>query len=104
MAGDYLLRDDAFILVGTLLAWNVFIDWLTFRIPRLQTILEPPPLLLIDRGRVQWANLRREFLSESELRSKLRDHEVADPQEVAKAYLEPDGQITVLKRKSAGSS
>lgn len=103
MAGDYRSVTDAFILVGTLVAWNMLTDWLVFRIPRLQSILEPPPLLLIDRGRVQWRNLRREFLSESELRSKLREHEVAEPREVEKAYLEPDGQITVLKRKGAES-
>jgi uncharacterized membrane protein YcaP (DUF421 family) len=100
MAGDYRSVTDAFILVGTLVAWNMLTDWLVFRIPRLQSILEPPPLLLIDRGRVQWRNLRREFLSESELRSKLREHEVTEPREVEKAYLEPDGQITVLKAKS----
>jgi uncharacterized membrane protein YcaP (DUF421 family) len=101
MSGEYRSVTDAFILVGTLIGWNMLIDWLTFRVPRLQRILEPPPLLLIDNGRVLWPNLRHEFLSETELHTKLRENGVTDPKEVDKAYMEPDGQVTVLKKKNA---
>jgi uncharacterized membrane protein YcaP (DUF421 family) len=101
MSGEYRSVTEAFILVATLIGWNMLIDWLTFRIPKLQSILEPPPLLLIDNGRVLWRHLRREFVSETELKSKLREQGVADPKEVEKAYLEPDGQVTVLKKKNA---
>lgn len=99
MSGDYRSVTDAFILVATLVGWNMLIDWLTFRIPKLQSILEPPPLLLIDNGRVLWRHLRLELVSETELQSKLREHGVTDPREVDKAYMEPDGQVTVLKKK-----
>jgi uncharacterized membrane protein YcaP (DUF421 family) len=100
MSGEYRTVTEAFILVGTLVGWNMLIDWLTFRFPRLQHILEPPPLLLIDNGRVLWRHLRHEFMSEGELKTKLREHGVTDPREVQKAYMEPDGQITVLKKKT----
>jgi uncharacterized membrane protein YcaP (DUF421 family) len=101
MSGEYRSVTEAFILVATLIGWNMLIDWLTFRIPRLQTILEPPPLLLIDKGRVLWRNQRHEFVSETELKSKLREQGVGDPAEVEMAYMEPDGQVTVLKKKNA---
>ena len=42
-----------------------------------------------------------EFLSESELRSKLREHGVTDFREVKKAFMESDGQISVIKRQPA---
>ena len=100
MSGEYRTVTEGFILVGTLIGWNMLIDWLTFRFPRLQHILEPPPLLLVDNGRVLWRHLRHEFVSEGELKSKLREHGVSDPREVDKAYMEPDGQITVLKKKA----
>jgi uncharacterized membrane protein YcaP (DUF421 family) len=99
MAGEYRSVTDGIILVSTLIAWNVLIDWLAFRVPRLQSILEAPPLLLIDGGRVLHRNLRREFVSEAELRSKLREHEIDDPRDVERAYLEPDGEFSVLKKK-----
>lgn len=99
MAGEYRSVTDAFILVGTLLGWNQLIDWLNFHVPALRRILEPPPLLLIRGGRVIRPNLRHENLSDDELASKLREQGVGDPSEVAKAYMEPDGQITVLRKK-----
>jgi uncharacterized membrane protein YcaP (DUF421 family) len=45
---------DGFILISTIIAWNYAFDWAMFRFPRLQKLLEPPPLLLIDGGRVLW--------------------------------------------------
>jgi uncharacterized membrane protein YcaP (DUF421 family) len=99
MAGEYRSVSEAFVLVATIIGWNMAIDWASFRFARLQKLLEPPPLLLIDDGQVLWRHLRHEFVSESELRSKLREHGVVDPLEVDKAYMEPDGQITVLKKK-----
>ena len=98
MSGEYKSVTDAFILVATLVGWNVLIDWLVFRFPRLQSVLEPPPLLLIRDGQVLWKHLRLERLSEGELATKLREHGVTHPSEVAKAYMEPDGQVTVLKK------
>ena len=104
MAGEYRSVTDAFILVGTLVGWNMFIDWLAFRFAPLRDLLEPPPLLLIDNGRVLWKHLRVELISEMELKTKLREHGVTDPREVAKAYIEPDGQVTVLKKAPSSSS
>lgn len=104
MAGDYRSVTDGFILVATLVGWNMLIDWLAFRFPRVGELLEPPPLLLIDNGRVLHRHLRIELMSESELQTKLREHGVTSPEDVAKAYIEPDGQVTVLRKKPAPSA
>lgn len=101
MAGEYRSITDGFILVATLVGWNMFIDFLTYRFPRLQDVLEPPPLLIIENGRVLWKHLRQELMSDSELKSKLREHGVTDSREVAKAYMESDGQMTVIKKDQA---
>jgi uncharacterized membrane protein YcaP (DUF421 family) len=99
MAGEYRSITDAFILVGTIIGWNTLVDWLTYRWPRLQKILEPPPLLLVDDGRVLWRHLRYELMSEQDLKTKLREHGVTDPRQVAKAFMEADGQVTVIKKQ-----
>ena len=62
--------------------------------------MRAPPLPLIEDGRVLWRNLRVELMSERELITKLREHGIENPREVAKAYIEPDGQITVLRKKT----
>jgi uncharacterized membrane protein YcaP (DUF421 family) len=98
MSGEYRSVTEAFILVGTIIAWNTLVDWLTYRFERLQKLLEPPPLLLIQNGKVLWRHLRQEFISETDLKTKLREHGVRDPAEVDRAFMEPDGQVTVLKK------
>jgi uncharacterized membrane protein YcaP (DUF421 family) len=99
MAGEYRSVTEGCLLVGTIVGWDLLIDWLAFRVPALQRVLEPPPLLLIDHGRILWRNLRKELVSEMELKSKLRENGVQEPHEVEKAYMEPDGQVTVIKKK-----
>ena len=103
MSGEYRSFTEGAILVTTIVAWNVLTDWLTYKSSRLQKILEPPPLLLIDNGRLLRRNLRVEFVSEDELRSKLREHGVTDYAQVAKAYMESDGEISVIKRQKNSS-
>lgn len=98
MSGEYRSISDGMVLVATIIAWNTLIDWVTYLSPRVQRLLEPPPLLLIHRGRLQRRNLRVEFVSEDELRAKLRERGVKDYAEVDKAYMESDGEVSVLKR------
>lgn len=99
MSGEYRSIADGMVLVGSIIAWNMLVDCVTYLSPRAQKMLEPPPLLLIRDGRLQRRNLRMEFVSEEELRAKLREHGVEDYSEVNKAYMESDGQVTVLKNE-----
>jgi uncharacterized membrane protein YcaP (DUF421 family) len=103
MSGDYKSVTDGFILVGTILAWNMLVDALTYLSTTLQRLLEPPPLLLIDRGKVLRRHLRMELVNEEELRAKLREHGVTDYGEVEKAFMESDGEVSVIKRRGAAS-
>ncbi|MCD6041094.1 MAG: rane protein [Burkholderiales bacterium] len=98
MSGEYRSVTEGAILVSTIIAWNVLADWLTYKSSFLQKLLEPPPLLLIDQGRVLWRNLRHEFISENELKAKLREHGVTDYRQVAKAFLESEGEVSVIKK------
>ena len=99
MAGEYRSISDAAVLVSTIVLWNYLFDWLAFRFAWMQRLLEPPPLLVVDRGRILWRHMRMEFISRQELEAKLRENGVRDTSEVEKAYVEPDGQISVVKRR-----
>ena len=98
MSGEYRSVTEGAILVGTIIAWNVLIDWLNYRVPALQRWLEAPPLLLIDNGRILHRNLRHEFVTEDELKAKLRQKGVKDVIEVAEARMESDGEVSVIKK------
>ena len=101
MSGEYKSVTDGAILVGTIIAWTQLIDWLNWRVPVLRSWLEPPPLPLIENGRILRQNLRKEYVTEDELKAKLREQGVDDVRAVAKAYMETDGQVSVIKRQPA---
>lgn len=101
MSGEYKTVTEGAILVGTIIAWNVIIDWLNYHVPALQPWLETPPLLLVDNGRILHRNLRHEYVTEDELKSKLREQGVDDVKQVAKAHMESDGTVSVIKRQPA---
>ena len=104
MAGEYTSVTDGFILVATLIGWTMLTDFAAYRFPALGKLLEPPPLLLIRDGRLQHRNLRSEWVSEAELRSKLREQGIEDYAEVRSAYMEPEGAISVVRRQPPASS
>jgi len=97
MAGDYRSITDGMILIATIVGWNVLLDWAAYRSPRLQRLLEPRQLVLVRNGQIVYASLRRQFMSEEELMSKLRERGVAKLAEVKRAYLEGSGAVTVIR-------
>ena len=103
MSGEYRSVTEGAILVSTIIAWNYVIDWLNYRVPALQEWLEAPPLLLVQNGRVLHRNLKHEFVTEEELKSKLREKGVKELSEVAQAHMESDGTVSVIKRQAHGA-
>ena len=98
MSGEYKSVSEGAILIGTIIFWNLAIDWLNFRVPALRPWLEPPPMLLIQNGRILHRNLRHEYVTEDELKAKLREKGVKEYSEVAEAHMESDGSVSVIKR------
>jgi uncharacterized membrane protein YcaP (DUF421 family) len=98
MAGEYRTITDGLILLSTIIGWNMLIDWLSFRYPRIRRFFEPDALPLIRNGRVFWRNLRKENIAEAELMAKLREEGIADVKEVKAAYFEADGKISVIRK------
>ncbi|RZI78659.1 MAG: DUF421 domain-containing protein [Rubrivivax sp.] len=101
MAGEYNTVSDGFVLVATIVGWNMLIDWLTFRFTWLRKLLEPQPLLLIQEGRIVHRHLRQEFLTVDDVMGKLREQGIEQLSDVKKAYMESDGEFSVIKVKGA---
>jgi uncharacterized membrane protein YcaP (DUF421 family) len=98
LSGEYKSVTDGAILVGTIIAWDLCIDWLNYRVPAMRDWLQAPPLLLVRDGRILHRNLRHEFVTREELESKLREKGVAHISEVKEARMESDGEVSVIKR------
>jgi len=97
MAGGYESITDGCVLVLTIAGWNYLMDWSSFHSPWLRKLVEPPPLLLVKNGQLQRRNMRRELITSEELWGKLRIQGVKDLAEVQSAFIESDGEISVLR-------
>ena len=100
MAGEYRSITDGVILISTIIAWNVAIDWASYKSPILRRLFEPKAIQLVRNGRILRRNLHHEHLAEEELMGKLREHGVDDVKDVKAAYIEPEGKISVIKKKA----
>ena len=64
----------------------------------MRRFVEPAPLVLVRRGEMVARNLRREYITVPELMACLREQGVDKLADVKVARMEPDGQISVIKR------
>lgn len=98
MSANYETVADGMVLVGSIVAWNYLLDWAAFRFKAVHNLLQAPKLPLIRHGQIIHRNLRQEFLSVDDLMSELRKQGVEEVQHVKHAYMEGDGQISVLRQ------
>jgi uncharacterized membrane protein YcaP (DUF421 family) len=89
---------DGVLLVATILFWSIAFDALAYRWPRLGRFIKAQPRLLIKDGELNPPVLRRELMTREEVLSQLRLHGIEDPAEVERAYIEPNGMISIVRR------
>lgn len=98
MAGEYKSVSDGAVLIGTLVAWNLALDWLSFRFVAFRKLIESPALPLIVDGKLIRRNLKKEWITVEEVEAKLREAGIADITAVRKAVLESDGELGIIQR------
>ncbi|MDP9367069.1 MAG: DUF421 domain-containing protein [Chloroflexota bacterium] len=98
MADDYTSIPDGVLLVATIVFWSHALNWLGFRYPLIQRLVHPPPLKLIEDGRLLRRNMRRELVTEDEILSQVRLQGINDLSQVEEAFMEGDGRISVVAR------
>ena len=99
-------RSVALLEAITAFALLVFLQyavvWLQTRSARFAHAVTSPPTLLYFRGRVLHDALRRERVTEAELRTAIREHGAGSFEEVEAVVLESDGRFAVVKSGNAG--
>jgi uncharacterized membrane protein YcaP (DUF421 family) len=97
MAGGYDTFAEGAILVLTIVAWNWLLDFLSFHFAAVRRFASPSRLTLVRAGVLQRRNMRREYITLEELQEKLREQGIDKLADVKAAYLEGDGQISVIR-------
>lgn len=100
MSSEYRSVTEGAILVTTIVLWDYFVDWISYKVPAVRRLLRPAPLLLIRDGRMQKRNMRREKIQEEELLAQLREKGVDGVEAVKECYLEGNGRISVIEWRS----
>jgi uncharacterized membrane protein YcaP (DUF421 family) len=96
MASDYKSITEGVVLVGTIVGWDYFLNWLGYRSRWVHDLLRPAPLPLIKDGRLLRRNLRQELITTDELMSELRQQGIDSVAAVRRCYLEGDGHFSVI--------
>ncbi|MGH8216116.1 MAG: DUF421 domain-containing protein [Rhodanobacteraceae bacterium] len=97
MIGNGHTIGDGGLLIATLAAWNLLLDWAGVHWKFAARLTEAPPILLVSHGRLVDRNMRRELVSREEVESKMRANNLEKLDQVKAMYLEGDGAFTVIK-------
>lgn len=87
---------DALLMAGTMIFWNVLLQYLGQHVPWIARLLHPPAICLVKNGRFNRKAMDQELITEDEILTHMREQGVADVKRVRLACLEGDGKISVL--------
>jgi uncharacterized membrane protein YcaP (DUF421 family) len=93
--GDDNTVSGGIIGVFSLLSINYLLTRLLFRLPKISKAIEGHETVLIRQGKVDWEALKKEALTELDLKTVLHKQGLADYSEVERCVLEASGNFFV---------
>lgn len=102
--GDYKAVTDGVVVIATLIGWAFLLNVLSYHVPWIERLVSAPPVQVVRDGRLLRRNMRREYLTEEELMTHLRQEGIDDLAEVKTACVEGEGHFTVIRREKSGNS
>ncbi|MCK6592815.1 MAG: DUF421 domain-containing protein [Polyangiaceae bacterium] len=89
----------AFVAAGTLAGLTVLTSYITFRFRKAEKIIQGSPNILIKDGKVNEDVLRKERITDQQLHTVLHKEGLKSVEEVEKAYIEPSGDVSIIKKE-----
>ena len=96
--GDYSSLGDGLFTIAAVMLLNYAVNALSYRFKWLERIVSSPPIPIVLDGRMLRKNMRREFVTEEELMTRLRRNDIDDLSRVKRACVEGEGQITIVTK------
>lgn len=94
----YTSITEGFVMMLTIIGCNYLVNILSYHVPFIERLVSAPPLLIIRNGKLLRKNMRREYITEDELMDHLRKKGVDRVEDIKSAYIEGDGQISILSK------
>ena len=95
---DYSVT-GAFIVVSTIALLQVFVSYLNFKVPRLRSVIDGEPIVIIQDGKVIEGNARRERLTLDDIAEAARLQQIASLEDVQWAVLETSGELSFVEKQ-----
>ena len=96
MVGSNSTLLGGLVAAASLFVLNYIIKQLQFRFPTFGKAIQGEALMLVFKGELLSAHLKKARITEDELMEVIREHGVASVSEVDLAVLEVDGNISIL--------
>ena len=83
------------------MGWNFVVNAASYHSRFVEKLVSSRPIEIVRNGKILRRNMRREFVTEEELMSALREQGVDSVDQVKSVTIEGEGAITVVKTKPA---
>jgi uncharacterized membrane protein YcaP (DUF421 family) len=97
-SGEAKSITESVIYVLTIMFWAWLLNWASFHYPALTFLTGAPPLELVRDGRMNRAAMAQVLMTKEELLQALRESGIDRIEDVRRAVMEGDGQISVMSR------
>ena len=96
MVGSNVSLEGGLVAALVLFTANFIVKKVIFKNPRIKSLIESDPVILIKDGIVDNLKMKKEEVSFDELEEAVREHGVEKIEQVKLAILEVDGNISVI--------
>lgn len=103
LLSESVSASEGIVAVAVLVALQFLISWLSVRSDAVRKLTRAQPALLVYRGQFLRDAMRRERVTDEEVRSAIRAAGLAGLEEVQAVVIESEGELTVIRQDQDGS-
>jgi uncharacterized membrane protein YcaP (DUF421 family) len=94
---------DGLLAFAALMGLQVLLSWLCVKSHRLDQIVNGEPSLILHNGQFLYETMKRERVTEEEIRSAIRSQNLATIDDIDSVVLETDGTFSIVWNKREGN-
>lgn len=87
---------EGLVAFAVLIGLQFLVTWTSVRVPFVRRMVRSEPSLLVRNGELLRDAMRRQRVTEDEIRSAIRSAGIEDPAEAGAVVLEADGELSVI--------
>jgi uncharacterized membrane protein YcaP (DUF421 family) len=97
---DYSLT-GAFLAIGTIAMLQLAVSFTNYRFPKMRSVLDGEPIVVVQDGKPIDKNLRRERVTPDDLAAAMRKQGIGSLDDVQWAVMETSGIISFIKKSDS---